>query len=145
MDSSTPGSVTAHQQLVLFDGTCNFCNGTVLFIIDRDPKERFVFAPLSSEVGQRTLAERGLVDPSLDSIVLVDQERVYTHSTAALRIALRLGLLWSIIAGLGLLVPKFVRDALYRAFAKRRYAWFGKTEQCRVPTPELRRRFLAVS
>lgn len=135
----------AAPHLVLFDGHCNFCNGAVLFIIDRDPRERFVFAPLQSEIGQAKLRDAGLDDPSFDSMVLVEGERVYVRSTAALRIALRLRGLWPLLGALGLLFPRFFRDAVYGAFAKRRYALFGKTDQCRVPTPELKRRFLALS
>ena len=135
-------TVPAGKTLVLFDGECNVCNATVMFIIDRDPAERFAFAPLASELGQSTLKARGLVDPTLDSIVVVDGERVYTHSAAPLFITRHLGAAWPVLAGL-LAIPKPLRDAAYRAFAKRRIAWFGKQDQCRVPTPELRRRFLA--
>ncbi len=130
------------RKLVLFDGECNVCNGSVLFIIDRDPEERFVFAQLKSELAQRTLRERGLSDPTLDSIVLIDGERVYTHSSAALQIARHLSGPWPFAAVL-FAVPKRLRDLAYRAFAARRYRWFGKAEQCRVPTAELRRRFVA--
>lgn len=134
----------ASPHLVLFDGDCNFCNGVVLFIIDRDPRERFVFAPLQSAIGQGTLRDAGLADPSFDSMVLVEGERVFVRSAAALRIALRLRGLWPLLGALGLLFPRFLRDAIYGAFARRRYALFGKSDRCRVPTPELRRRFLAL-
>ena len=137
--------VPAGKRLVLFDGECNVCNGAVLFIIDRDLREEFLFAPLASDVGRRALAAHGLVDPTLDSLVLVEEGRAVTHSTAALRIMRRLSGLWPWLAPLLLLVPRCARDAVYRAFARRRYGWFGKTDHCRVPTPELRRRFLALS
>jgi predicted DCC family thiol-disulfide oxidoreductase YuxK len=136
--------VPTGKRLVLFDGTCNFCNGAVLFIIDRDPHEQFVFAPLESELGQQLVRGRGL-DPNLDSIVLVEGERLSTHSSAALRIAVRLGGLWPLLGYLGYLVPRFLRDLAYRGFAKRRYRWFGQSESCRIPTPDLRRRFLSLS
>jgi predicted DCC family thiol-disulfide oxidoreductase YuxK len=128
------------RALVLYDGECSFCNGTVMFIIDRDPHERFVFATLSSELGQRTLREHGLTDTSLDSVVLVEGDRAYTHSTAPLRIARRLSGLWP-VCSLLLWVPRRLRDMVYRAFARRRISWFGRQAACRVPTPELRRRF----
>jgi predicted DCC family thiol-disulfide oxidoreductase YuxK len=137
--------VPSDKRLVLFDGTCNFCNDKVLFIIDHDPREEFLFAPLESELGQRVIARRGPLPPGVDSIVLVEGDKLYTHSTAALRIATRLGAPWSWLGYLGMLVPRFILDFLYRAFARRRYAWFGRQEACRVPTPELRRRFLALS
>lgn len=128
--------------LLLFDGECTFCNGAVLFIIDRDPNERFVFAPLSSQLGQRTLREHGLTDPSIDSLVLIENGRAYTHSDASLRVARHLSGGWPLFASL-LIVPRPLRNALYRAFAKRRYALFGREEVCRVPTPALRKRFVA--
>jgi predicted DCC family thiol-disulfide oxidoreductase YuxK len=131
------------RSLVLFDGVCNVCNHAVLFVIDRDPNERFVFAPLSSALGERTLREHGITPGSLDSIVLVEGGRAYTHSDAALRIAAGLARPWSWLSALGRLVPRALRDLAYRAFAARRYRWFGRQESCRVPTPELRRRFLA--
>jgi predicted DCC family thiol-disulfide oxidoreductase YuxK len=138
-------SVPSDKRLVLFDGTCNFCNGAVLFIIDRDPREAFLFAPLESELGQNVLAAHPELDPNLDSIVLVDGDKVHIHSGAALRIGTKLSGIWPLFAWLGFLLPAFVRDAAYKAFARRRYRWFGRSESCRVPTPELRRRFLSLS
>ncbi len=135
-------AVPAGKTLVLFDGECNVCNASVLFIIDRDPKERFVFAPLASELGQHSMKTRGLVDPSLDSIVVIDGDRVHTHSNALLQVARHLSGPWPAFVAL-LAVPKRLRDRAYRAFAKRRIAWFGRPTQCRVPTPALRTRFLA--
>jgi predicted DCC family thiol-disulfide oxidoreductase YuxK len=133
------------KRIVLFDGLCNFCNATVLFIIDRDPKEHFAFAPLQSELGQELLRVRGFTDLTPETVVLVDGDRVFTRSTAGLRIALGMGSLWPVLGALGYLIPRPLRDLAYRAFAKRRYRWFGKSDTCRVPTPELRRRFLALS
>ena len=130
---------TDQPALVLFDGVCSFCNASVLFVIDRDPSERFVFAPLDSDVGQRTLSQHSLtVGPS--TMVLVEDDTVYTRSTAALRIARRMRFPWPLLYAF-ILVPRVLRDALYSAFAARRY-WFGRTESCRVPTPELKRRFV---
>lgn len=127
------------KRLVLFDGVCNVCNALILFVIDRDPKEQFVFAPLSSELGQRVVQEHGL--GHLDTVVLLEQGRAHTHSAAVVRILARLRGLW-FLAWLLLLVPRFLRDPAYRFFARHRYAWFGKRDQCRVPTPELQRRFV---
>jgi predicted DCC family thiol-disulfide oxidoreductase YuxK len=130
------------KSLVLFDGVCNVCNAAVLFVVDRDPMERFVFAPLSSPLGESTLRAQGLEPGTLDSIVLVEGGRAFTHSDAALRIARQLTFPWSLL-GLFAIVPRALRDWLYRAFAARRYGWFGKSDSCRVPTPALRRRFVA--
>jgi predicted DCC family thiol-disulfide oxidoreductase YuxK len=130
------------QRLVLFDGVCNFCNAAVLFIVDRDPRERFVFAPLSSDVGQATLKRYGCRE-DLDSVVLVENDHAYTCSTAALRIARGLRFPWPLFFYLGMLVPKAVRNWMYRYFAAHRYQWFGKSDQCRIPTPAMRRRMVA--
>lgn len=131
----------ADQRLVLFDGECNFCNGAVLFIVDRDPKERFKFASLGSDVGQATL-KRHHCKQDLDSVVLVENGQAYTCSTAALRIARGLRFPWFLLFYLFMLVPRALRDWGYRYFARHRYQWFGKADQCRIPTPDLRRRMV---
>lgn len=127
--------------LVLFDGVCNLCDAFVLFLIDRDPKARLMFAPLSSDLGQALLQKHGLLAPGFDSVVLVDGEHAYSQSSAILRILTSLPGPWK-LCWLGLIVPRFLRDMAYRALAKRRYAWFGKRDMCRIPTPELRARFV---
>jgi predicted DCC family thiol-disulfide oxidoreductase YuxK len=129
--------------IVLFDGVCNFCSASVQFMIARDPKSRLKFAALQSETGKKILKEHGMPDfeGDPDSIVLVDGDRVYEHSTAALRIAKALRFPWPVF-WLGIIVPRFIRDFVYRFIAKRRYKWFGRKESCLVPTPELRARFL---
>lgn len=129
--------------VVLFDGVCNLCNGAVHFMLDRDPKERLRFASLQSEAGKALLTEHGIPLPEgePDSIVLVTKGRAYDGSGAALRIAARLSFPWPLLATL-LVVPWFVRDIVYYFIARNRYRWFGRTEACRVPTPELKKRFL---
>jgi predicted DCC family thiol-disulfide oxidoreductase YuxK len=128
--------------ILLFDGVCNVCNGAVNFVIDHDPAGRFRFASLQSDVARELLAAHGLADlPPLSTSVLIDGGRAYFDSDGVLRAALRLGGPFKLLAPL-LLLPRALRDPLYRAFATRRYRWFGKTESCRVPTPEIRARFL---
>lgn len=126
--------------LILFDGVCNFCNETVLFLIDRDPRQHFVFASLQSELGQRTVQAHG-VGIDLDTIVAVEGGKAYTRSDAALRIVRRMRFPWSLLY-LGVILPRFLRNWAYNQFARRRYKWFGKSDQCRIPTPELRKRFV---
>lgn len=138
MASKAPAAAV---RLVLFDGVCNFCNDAVLFIVDRDPRERFRFASLQSDVGQTTLKEHAL-DPSLESIVLLEDGRAHLCSTAALRIARALRFPWPLFYYALIWIPRPLRDAAYRYFAAHRYQWFGKSEQCRIPTPELRRRIV---
>ncbi|HTU58906.1 MAG TPA: DCC1-like thiol-disulfide oxidoreductase family protein [Polyangiales bacterium] len=128
------------ELLLLFDGECNFCNGAVNFVIDHDPKGRFRFASLQSELGQRLVAQYALA-PEMSSSILIERGKAYTSSTGALRAARHLRFPVSLLSVL-LLVPRFARDLAYAWFAARRYRFFGKTELCRVPTPELRARFL---
>jgi predicted DCC family thiol-disulfide oxidoreductase YuxK len=131
------------RAIVLFDGVCNLCNGAVQFILDRDPAGRFSFASLQSERGRAILVEHGgtpsVGDP--DTIYLVEDGRLFDRSTAALRIARQLSFPWWLAAA-WLAVPRFLRDVVYRFIAENRYRWFGRTDECRVPTPELRARML---
>jgi predicted DCC family thiol-disulfide oxidoreductase YuxK len=124
--------------IILFDGVCNLCHAAVQWVIDHDPKQIFRFASLQSQAAQSLLVELG---PLPDSIVLVDEAGVHTRSQAAMRIARRLGLPWS-LAAVGAIFPAFVRDGVYRWIARNRYSWFGRRESCRVPSPELAARFL---
>ena len=130
--------------IILFDGVCNFCNGSVNFIIARDPESYFKFAPLQSDVGARLLSENGVDRIETDSVVLIEDGRVYTHSTAALRIARRLTGAWSWFYYL-VYVPRFLRDGAYKLFARYRYALFGQKDECMLPSPEIRARFLATN
>jgi len=136
-----PSRLDASGPLLLFDGVCNLCNASVQFIIDRDPQARFRFAALQSDVGRALAAECGIDADALDSIVLVEDGRCYTHSSAALHVARRLSGGWPLLAALTV-VPRPLRDLVYGFIAARRYRWFGKEETCRIPTPELRARFL---
>ncbi|MCS6832078.1 MAG: thiol-disulfide oxidoreductase DCC family protein [Flammeovirgaceae bacterium] len=127
--------------IILFDGVCNLCNSSVNFIIERDKKRRYKFASLQSETGRKLLEKMGLPSNKLDSIVLIEDETVYFKSTAALKIASQLDGFWKIF-GIFRLVPRPLRDAAYDLIAKNRYRWFGKKASCRIPTPELKTRFL---
>lgn len=136
-------STDQHQAeaVVLFDGVCNLCNHSVNFIIDRDPEGYFQFASLQSEAGQKLLEQHGLDPQYLDSVVLVQRGKVYKDSSAVLRIAKHLKGIWS-LGRIFLIVPPFLRNLVYHFVAKNRYQWFGKKDQCRLPTPELKARFL---
>ncbi|MGV3522606.1 MAG: thiol-disulfide oxidoreductase DCC family protein [Candidatus Sericytochromatia bacterium] len=129
------------KALILFDGVCNLCNSSVNFIIDHDPEGYFQFAALQSEAGQAALAEHGLSQKDFDSVVLIENGKASTKSTAALQIGRRFGGAWGLLGGL-LIVPAFLRNLVYDVVAANRYRWFGKQEQCRLPTPALRSRFL---
>jgi predicted DCC family thiol-disulfide oxidoreductase YuxK len=141
--------------ILLFDGVCNFCDASVNFIIAHDRAGYFKFAPLQSEAGQELTRKFGLEFSALsekdtvpgkaipiDSLVLIEDEKVYTHSTAALRVARKLDGIWS--WGYAFIVlPKAIRDFFYKLFARHRYRLFGKKDVCMMPTPELKQRFLS--
>jgi predicted DCC family thiol-disulfide oxidoreductase YuxK len=128
--------------LVLFDGVCNLCNGFVQFVIERDPTARFQFGALQSDAAQRLLASAAWSSPETpETVVLLEDGRVFTRSTAALRIVRRLSFPWPLAYGF-ILIPRPLRDAIYDSIARRRYRWFGRREQCMMPTPGLQRRFL---
>jgi predicted DCC family thiol-disulfide oxidoreductase YuxK len=125
----------------LFDGVCNLCNGFVQFVIERDPDGRFHFGALQSAAARRVLDQRDVPSPLPDSVVLVEEGRVFTGSTAALRIVRHLRFPWPLMAAL-LAIPRPLRDWIYAMVASRRYLWFGKREDCMVPTAALRSRFI---
>jgi predicted DCC family thiol-disulfide oxidoreductase YuxK len=127
--------------VILFDGVCNVCNGFVQFVIARDPGARFQFAALQSDSARRLLARVDGLGQVPDSVVLVDRGRVYTRSSAALRIARGLPFPWSLARAL-IVVPRPLRDWVYDRVARHRYRWFGRKDVCMVPTPDLRARFL---
>lgn len=132
---------TQQHAIVLFDGVCNLCNGSVQWISKRDKRARFRFASLQSAAAKKALADAGHEGMSADSVVLIEGDRAYLRTDAALRIAKGLGFPWSLFA-VFLIVPAFLRDPIYRLIARYRYRWFGKRETCMVPTKELRARFL---
>jgi predicted DCC family thiol-disulfide oxidoreductase YuxK len=141
MPSVNPGSGNNGHALVLFDGVCNLCNGAVNFIIDHDPDGHFRFAPLQSDVAQEHLRGTPAAGTTLDTIVLVEDGTPYVRSTAALRIARRLTAPWPLLY-LFIAIPRPLRDAVYTWIAHNRYDWFGKRDACRLPTPDLKARFL---
>lgn len=132
-----------HQQpVILFDGVCNLCNRFVQFVIRRDKKNIFHFAALQSEAGQMLLDDLHLPEKKLTSVVLLANERVYTRSLAALKIFKMLGGPVKLLYGF-IIVPSFIRNAVYRYIANNRYKWFGKKESCMIPTPALQSKFLS--
>ena len=127
--------------VILFDGVCNLCTGTVRFVIARDPKRRFRFASLQSEAAKALLESHGLPRESLENIVVIDGARSFIKSDAALYVAGSLKGLWPVLRVFRI-VPRRVRDAVYDFVARRRYRWFGKRQACLVPAPEDAHRFI---
>jgi len=126
--------------VVLFDGVCNLCTNSVRFLIERDGG-LFRFAPLQSDVADELLAECGLADHDIDSIVLVEDGEWYVKSDAVIRIATALGGGYRLL-GPTKYVPRAIRDAVYDLVAASRYQVFGKRDRCMVPTEQNRARFL---
>jgi predicted DCC family thiol-disulfide oxidoreductase YuxK len=132
---------TEIHPVILFDGVCNFCNAGINFIIKQDKKKLFRFAALQSDAGQKILEKYNLPKEAFASFVLIDEGRVYQKSSAGLRVYGKLPWYWKWTQTFWI-TPPFVRNAVYDFIAKNRYKWFGKKEQCMIPTPEVRSRFL---
>ncbi len=127
--------------VILFDGVCNFCNGAVNFIIKRDKKRIFRYAPLQSATGQQLLQQHHLSPAHLDSFVLIYKGKAYKKTTAALYLYPQLGGIWKLMKLLWIF-PPFIRNAGYDIIAANRYRWWGKKEACMIPSPEVRSLFL---
>jgi len=129
------------KPILLFDGVCNLCNNSVQFIIRHDKKGNIRFASLQSEMGQQLLKKHGRSAEALQSLVLIENDKAYTHSTGALKVARLLDGGWSLLYGF-VVIPAFIRNVVYRFIGKNRYKWFGKKDHCMIPTPALKARFL---
>ena len=129
------------RNIILFDGVCNLCNGLVRFIIKRDRTGKFKFASLQSEIGQQWLMRFGLAKNEFESFVLIQDDKYYLKSAAALKTLRKLGGIWKAFY-VFILIPRPVRDFMYNLIAKSRYKIFGKRDVCMIPTPELKERFL---
>lgn len=132
---------TENKLIVLFDGVCNLCNNSVLFMIKRDKKDRIRYAALQEETGQQLVNQYGIDTTKVDSIILIENNKYYIKTTAALRIA-RILSGWYPLLAVFLIFPAFMRDWTYNILARNRYRWFGKKESCMIPTPELQSKFL---
>ena len=129
------------QKIIFFDGVCNLCNSSVNFLIKQDKKSVLKFASLQSDYAKSFLPQNLLNRADLDSIVFYDGVNFYTKSSAVLEICKSLGGVFHFFR-IGYLLTPLLRNALYTFIANNRYRWFGKTEQCRVPTEALKNRFL---
>lgn len=130
------------KKIILFDGVCNLCNSAIQFIIKRDHKDVFRYAALQSELGQQLTKERGIDTQLVDSMILIEPGVAYfVKSDAALEISKEFGGLWSILQVFSWL-PSALRNPIYDFVARNRYKWFGKKDQCMIPTPELQAKFL---
>ena len=135
--------IPKHKKLILFDGVCNLCNSSVLYVIKRDKKNKFMFAPLQSDVGKHIIEKFNIDTSQVDSIILYDPEKEVIHykSTAALKVASKLGFPTNILS-IFIIIPNVIRNWVYDFIAKHRYTWYGKKDACMIPTPELKSKFL---
>lgn len=135
-------NIPKHKKLILFDGVCNLCNSSVLYVIKRDKKNAFMFAPLQSDAGKQIIEKFSIDTNQVDSIILYNPEKgVHYKSTAALKVASQLGFPTNLLA-IFLFIPNFIRNWVYDFIAENRYNWYGKKETCMIPTPELKSKFL---
>lgn len=129
------------KKIILFDGVCNLCNSSVTFVIQRDKKDLFRFAALQEPAGQLLIEKHQIDISKTDSIILIDGDKAYVKSTAALKVARHLGGAYPLLYGF-MIVPNFIRNWVYDYVAKNRYKWYGKKDSCMIPTPELKSKFL---
>jgi predicted DCC family thiol-disulfide oxidoreductase YuxK len=127
------------QHIIFFDGVCNFCNYWVNFIIKKDNKKHFMFAPLQGKTAAKFLGQNEV--RRTDTLILLQDNKLYYRSSAVLRIARQLKGGWKLFYGL-IILPPFFRDPVYNFIAKNRYKWFGRKQNCMVPDAELKHRFL---
>lgn len=134
-----------NKQIILFDGVCNLCNRFVQWVIKRDKRDTFRFAPLQGEIGMQLMQEHKLHPEKIDSIILVQPNAGYSvKSTAALKIGASMGGMYRALV-IFRIIPVFLRDPIYDWVARNRYKWYGKRDQCMIPTPELKSKFLEES
>jgi predicted DCC family thiol-disulfide oxidoreductase YuxK len=130
-----------YHNLILFDGVCNFCNAAVQMVIEIDRQKVFKFAPIQSELGQQLYHQHGLDASDIQTLMLVDEDKVWTKSDAVLEVLSRLDGGWQLL-GAFKVMPQPIRDWAYSEFARQRFVLFGRRETCTIPTPELRERFM---
>jgi predicted DCC family thiol-disulfide oxidoreductase YuxK len=127
--------------VILFDGICNLCNASVNLVIKHDRKDHFRFAPLQSQEGIALLKKFNVDQQEKETVVLIENNQAYTRSSAALRIAKKMSGLYPLLFGF-IIVPPFLRNAVYDLIARKRYKWFGKKESCMIPTKEIKQKFI---
>lgn len=129
------------KPIVFFDGVCNLCSSAVQTIIKNDKKNSFLFASLQGETAKKKLKTFINQNPQLDSIILLQNDQLYSKSQAVLRIAKHLNFPLNLAYGF-IIIPNFISNMVYTFIAKNRYKWFGKKEECWLPTPEIKAKFL---
>ncbi len=135
-------SIPENKQLILFDGVCNLCNSSVQFVIKHDKKDKFLFTALQSNVGKKIIQEFNIDTSKTDSILLYSPDKgLSLRSTAALNIAKQLRFPINTLI-IFIIIPNFIRNWIYDLIARNRYKWYGKMDDCMIPTPEIKAKFL---
>lgn len=139
-------SIPDSNPIVLYDGVCGLCNHLVQFLLKRDTHDRFRFASLQSDFANRLLTRHGVDPHDLDTVYVVKDygqrdESLLARSDAILYMLAQLGGVWKLTV-IGRVLPKTLRDAVYKIVARNRYRVFGKYESCMLPEPKHRARFL---
>ncbi|MGI9531770.1 thiol-disulfide oxidoreductase DCC family protein [Lutimonas sp.] len=129
------------KTLILFDGICNLCNGSVQFILKRDKKEKFLFASLQSDAAKNVLLQYNVKKIMMDSIIIVEDGEVFYKSTAILKICRNLNWPWPLFYP-AIYLPLIIRDSLYDFVANNRYKWFGVQDHCTIMMPAYKNRFI---
>jgi len=140
-NSKLKDSITPTKPIILFDGVCNLCDGFVQWVIKRDLAGQFMFASLQSDAAKDLFEKHNISETDLSTVILIDGDKVYTHSDVPLQITHKIGGFWSIFYYFRWLPSPF-RNAIYNWIARNRYRFFGKKDQCMIPTPNLKSRFL---
>lgn len=131
-----------HKKIILFDGLCNLCDGTVQFIIKRDTKDVFRFVSLQSDLGRELLQKLPIEFQLIDSVILYESEKMFFYkSQAVFEIVKSIGGIYYCLLIFKLL-PNTITNAVYDFIAKNRYRWWGKKESCLVPSKDLQSKFL---
>ncbi|MBC3846396.1 DUF393 domain-containing protein [Winogradskyella echinorum] len=135
--------IPKNKQVILFDGVCNLCNSSVLYVIKRDKKDIFLFAPLQSKTGIELINKFNIDTTKTDSILLYNPKSnsLKQKSSAAIHIAKYLGFPSNLLT-VFFIIPTFIRNWVYDYVAKNRYKWYGKKDACMIPTPELQSKFI---
>lgn len=129
------------NNIILFDGVCNFCNSSVNKIIKHDKKNRFKFAALQSEIGKKLLEKHSIDSTKTDSIILIENDVAFIKSAAILKISKHLNGMYPLAYGF-IIIPSFLRNFVYDFIARNRYKWWGKKDSCMIPTAEVKSKFI---
>ncbi|HET9057207.1 MAG TPA: thiol-disulfide oxidoreductase DCC family protein [Chitinophagaceae bacterium] len=129
------------KKIIFFDGVCNLCSSSVQFVLKRDKKNQFLFGSLQGNQGQQVLKKHHLSPTEFNSFLLSEGNKLYTRSSGVLRVLKYIGGGWGLLYGF-IIIPKFIRDGIYDFISRNRYKWFGKKEECWLPKPEWKQRFI---